>query len=117
MTMKKYMLIGLMLVSGVTFAQQADHKYEIVDNTVKATYFHENGKVSQEGFYKDGKVHGKWISYDESGNKKSIGEYQNGQKTGKWFFWTESNLSEVDYSDSRVAEVKSWKQDAVANRN
>lgn len=115
--MKKYMLIGLMLVSGVTFAQQADHKYEIVDNTVKATYFHENGKVSQEGFYKDGKVHGKWISYDESGAKKSIGEYADGKKTGKWFFWTDNSLSEVDYSDSRVAVIKSWKQEAVANRN
>ena len=54
---------------------------------------------------------------EKSGNKKSIGEYSNGQKTGKWFFWTDNNLSEVDYSDSRVAQVKNWKQDAVANRN
>ena len=115
--MKKYMLLGLMLVSGVTFAQQADHKYEIVDNNVKATYFHENGQVSQEGFYKDGKVHGKWISYDENGSKKSIGEYTDGKKTGKWFFWNNQMLSEVDYSNSRIASVQNWKQDAVAAKN
>lgn len=115
--MKKCLIMAVMLVSGVVFAQKAHHKYEVVDNMVKATYFYDNGKVMQEGFYKDGKVHGKWVSYDEAGNKKSLGEYNNGAKTGKWFFWTDNNLSEVDYSDSRVAAVKNWKQDALANRN
>lgn len=115
--MKKLMLLGIIMFSGVVFAQEKDHKYEVVDNTVKATYFHENGAVKQEGFYKDGKVHGKWVAYDINGNKQSLGEYNNGVKTGKWFFWTDNNLSEVDYSDSRVASVKSWKQDALANRN
>jgi antitoxin component YwqK of YwqJK toxin-antitoxin module len=49
-----------------------------------------------------------------NGNKKSIGDYSNGEKTGKWFFWNDKSLSEVDYSNSRVANVKSWKQDALA---
>lgn len=111
------MMIGALLISGVIFAQNIEPKHEIVGNLVKSTYFHENGKVSQEGFYKDGKVHGKWISYDENGTKKAIGEYNNGIKTGKWFFWNENILSEVDYSESRVASVTNWKQDAIVNRN
>ena len=74
-------------------------------------------KIKQEGFYKDGKVHGKWISYSESGNKISLGEFNKGEKTGKWFFWSQNSLSEVDYNNSRVADVKKWSQEALAQRN
>ena len=115
--MKKFMIIGALLFSAVIFAQNVAPKHEIVEGLVKSTYFHENGQVSQTGFYKDGKVHGQWTSYDSNGNKTSIGNFVNGSKTGKWFFWSDKNLSEVDYSNSRIASVKSWKEGAVASRN
>ena len=115
--MKKYMILSAFLISAVTFAQNIEPKHELAGELVKSTYYYDNGQVSQVGFYKDGKVHGQWIAYDESGNKKAIGEYNKGEKTGKWFFWNNNTLSEVDYSDSRVANIKNWKQDAVVNRN
>jgi antitoxin component YwqK of YwqJK toxin-antitoxin module len=115
--MKKYIIVAAILISGVIFAQNRTPKHEVIGNLVKSTYYFDNGKVSQEGFYKDGKVHGKWISYDETGNKKAIGEYKDGIKIGKWFFWSNNDLSEVDYSESRVASIKNWKQDAIVNRN
>jgi antitoxin component YwqK of YwqJK toxin-antitoxin module len=115
--MKKYMIIGAVLISGMIFAQNIEPKLEAVGQKVKATYYFESGKVQQEGFFKDGKLEGTWIAYDANGNKKSIGEYSNGQKTGKWFFWNNETLSEVDYSQSRIASVKNWKQDALVNRN
>ncbi|WP_394758705.1 toxin-antitoxin system YwqK family antitoxin [Flavobacterium sp.] len=115
--MKKYILLTVILFSGVVFAQGIEPKYEIEGNLVKATYFHDNGQVKQVGFYKDGKVEGKWISYNEAGNKLSLGEYTNGEKTGKWFFWDKNSLNEVDYSDSRVAEVKKWSTETVVQRN
>jgi antitoxin component YwqK of YwqJK toxin-antitoxin module len=115
--MKKFTLLCLLLLSGVMFAQSIEPSYTIEGNLVKATYFHDNGQVKQEGFYKDGKVHGKWVSYSESGLKISLGEYSKGVKTGKWFFWNQQSLSEVDYSNSRVAEVKKWSQATLAQRN
>lgn len=116
--MKKILLSIAICASGFAFAQQKDHTYEILNqNTVKAVYFHENGQVKQEGFYKDGKLHGKWTSYDTNGQKVALGEYENGQKSGKWFFWTNSKLAEVDYATSRIANVKNWQNTAVANRN
>lgn len=114
--MKKMLLICVLLVSGVMLAQNVEPKYEIVGNMVKATYFYDNGKVKQEGFYKDGKVHGQWTSYAEDGSKLAMGEYKNGQKAGKWFFWNAASLSEVDYADSRVANVSKWEKEAVALR-
>jgi len=103
--MKKYMIIGAVLISGMISAQKVAPKLEVVNNMVKATYYYDNGQIQQEGFFKEGKLDGKWIAYDTNGNKKSIGEYSNGQKIGKWFFWNEANLSEVDYSNNQIAYV------------
>jgi antitoxin component YwqK of YwqJK toxin-antitoxin module len=115
--MKKYMIIGAVLISGMISAQNIEPKLEAIGNTVKATYYYDNGNIQQQGFFKDGKLDGKWIAFDINGNKKSTGEYAQGQKTGKWFIWSEDNLSEVDYSDSKIALVKNWKKEAIVNRN
>ncbi|WP_211165434.1 toxin-antitoxin system YwqK family antitoxin [Flavobacterium silvaticum] len=114
--MKKYILAAVMM-SVIAVSAHNGPKLEAVGGLVKATYYHDNGSIAQQGFFKDGKADGKWVAFDANGNKKSIGEYSKGQKTGKWFFWNEQTLSEVDYADSRVAAVKNWKQEAVANRN
>lgn len=114
--MKKIILVAALLVSGMFFAQEIKPKFEVVDNMVKATYYHDNGQVSQEGLYLDGKLHGKWVSYTEAGAKQTMGEYENGAKVGKWFFWNENSLSEVDFSKSKMESVKKWSQEAlVAN--
>jgi antitoxin component YwqK of YwqJK toxin-antitoxin module len=84
---------------------------------VKATYFFENGTIQQEGFFKDGKLEGKWISYNQNGTKKAIAEYSEGIKTGKWFFWNENSLSEVDYTNNAIATVKNWNNLSIASSN
>jgi len=112
--MKKIMILGALVLSMMTFAQTTKPVLEKEGNLVKVTYYYDNGQIEQQGHYKEGKLDGSWVAYDTKGNKKSIGEYTNGQKTGKWFFWSDKSLSEVDYSSSRVANVKSWKQDALA---
>jgi antitoxin component YwqK of YwqJK toxin-antitoxin module len=115
--MKKYFLLYLLFLSVAIFAQSIEPKYAIEGNLVKATYFYDNGKVKQEGYYKDGKVHGQWISYSEGGSKMAMGEYNQGVKTGKWFFWNQKKLNEVDYSNSRVAEVKTWSKEVLVQRD
>ncbi len=111
--MKKVVVMAALLVSGVFYSQEVQPKYEIVGKQVKATYFHDNGQVKQEGNYLNGKLQGKWISYNESGNKVAIGEYNNGVKVGKWFFWTEDTLNEVDYTDNRIADVRKWSKEVL----
>lgn len=113
--MKKYIVIGAILITGMIFAQAPKPQLEAEGNKVKATYFYENGQVQQTGFYKDGKLDGKWVSYDKEGNKLAIAEYKKGEKVGKWFHWNASTLSEVDYSDNKIASVKNWKKEAIVN--
>lgn len=115
--MKKSVILAALLFSGMLIAQETKPELEAVGNTVKATYYYENGKVQQEGFFKDGKLDGVWVSYDEKGNKKTVGEYTNGVKTGKWIFFTEDTLKEVAYVDSKVSSVKNLQKNALANRN
>ena len=112
--MKKIMIFGALALSGLAFAQAKKPVLEQEGNLVKATYYYDNGQIQQQGHFKDGKLEGNWVAFDEKGNKKSMGNYTNGEKTGKWFFWSDKTLSEVDYANSRVASVKSWKQDALA---
>lgn len=110
--MKKYITLGLMLVSGVIFSNNTP-RLEAHGDMVKATYYYDNGNIRQEGYFKDGKLEGTWVAYDANGNKKSIGEYSNGQKSGKWVFWSENTLTEVVYNDSKIEKIKTWKQEAI----
>jgi antitoxin component YwqK of YwqJK toxin-antitoxin module len=113
--MKKYIMIATVLLSGIVFAQNNKPKLEAVGDMVKVTYLHDNGQVQQQGFYKDGKLQGKWISYDASGNKTALAMYDKGQKTGKWLFWNDAALKEVNYSNNQIASVKNLKKDALVN--
>lgn len=112
--MKKIMLIAVLVVSSVTFAQKNEPKLEEVNGMVKATYYHENGKIQQEGFFVDGKLDGKWVSYDSNGLKIAIAEFSKGEKVGSWFFWNNEGLSEVDYSKDAILSIKKWNRGSVA---
>ncbi|WP_396173669.1 toxin-antitoxin system YwqK family antitoxin [Flavobacterium sp.] len=111
--MKNLFIAAMLVVSGVIFAQENNVKHEIVNKLVKSTFYYDNGQIQQEGFYKNGKVHGEWISYNMNGEKVAIGKYENGKKVGKWFFWSGADLMEVDYTDTRVAQVKKWSSEAI----
>jgi antitoxin component YwqK of YwqJK toxin-antitoxin module len=115
--MKKCVILVAMMFSGILVAQEVKPELEAVGNKVKATYYFENGKVQQEGFFKDGKLDGVWVSYDEKGNKVAVGEYTDGLKTGKWIFFNENSLCEVAYENSKISSIKNLQKNALANTN
>ena len=114
--MKNLMIMAVLLLSSVVNAQENKPVLEQEGDLVKATYYYGNGKVQQQGFFKDGKLEGQWVSFDINGNKKSIAEYSNGEKTGKWFFWNNKTLAEVDYTKNKIEKVKSWREEAIVNK-
>ena len=118
MIMKKYLLIVVMMVSGITFAQNNQPVLEEEGQLVKATYYHDNGTVQQAGYFKDGKLDGKWTSYDVNGNVKAIAEYTNGVKSGNWTYFSNNVTStEVAFADNQIVEVKNFSQNAVVVKN
>ena len=102
-----------MLSVGFTYAQNKNTpKLEKKGDLTIATYFYDNGEVQQTGaFDANGKLQGKWTSFDVEGNKLAVATYDAGKKVGKWFFWESDSLKEVDYSNNTVVSVVEWSND------
>lgn len=107
--MKTMMTMVACLIGSILFAQKANVEYVKQGDLVKGVFFYDNGVIQQEGTYKNGKLHGQWISYDKDGKKNAVALYHKGQKSGKWFFWKEDKFIEVDYSNNAIAKVKTYK--------
>lgn len=113
--MKKIVALFVVFCVSFSFAQEKDKKVKLEKkgDVTQATFYYDNGKIDQQGFFKHGKLHGNWISYNLQGEKIAIGHYENGKKTGKWIFKTDGTLKEVDYSDDQIENVNSWSREAV----
>ncbi|MFV0565057.1 MAG: toxin-antitoxin system YwqK family antitoxin [Flavobacteriaceae bacterium] len=108
--MKKLVLLFAFLITAVAFAQK-EQKRELKlnkdTNLIEVVYYHDNGAVSQTGFYTaDGKLQGEWLSFNEEGKKTVSGHYDNGKKVGKWFYYTKDSVKEVDYNANVIASLK-----------
>lgn len=117
--MKKIVVIMLMLCVGFAYAQKdRTLKLNQETNLIEVIYYHDNGKVSQTGFYtNEGKLHGEWYSYCQEGKKIVSAKYDNGKKEGKWFYWSGDKLKEVDYSNNKIASVNEWVQNSAVASN
>ena len=105
------------MLSGIAFSQDNNPVLEAQGKLVKATYYFDNGNVQQVGYFKDGKLDGKWTSYDAKGNIKAIAEYTNGEKSGKWIFSDAITTKEVDFSNNQIVAISNSKVNAIANKN
>jgi antitoxin component YwqK of YwqJK toxin-antitoxin module len=119
--MKKTILVlAILLISVVGFAQtKPEMKLNNETNLIEATYFHDNGEVSQKGtFNLEKQLHGEWMSFNEKGETITVGSYTNGTKTGKWLFWANDILKEVEYSNNAIAAVNETKNtEGIVSRN
>ena len=112
-----FVIVAFLFVSVIS-AQDIKPNFEKQGELIKATFYYEDGSISQEGTYKDGKLHGQWISYDHNGKKTAFANYEKGKKTGKWFFWSSNQLTEVDYNNNKIAEVTDYKYNStIVNQN
>lgn len=107
---KLIVLFSALMITVVSFAQEKqkrDLKFNKKTNLIEVVYYHDNGEVSQTGFYTlDGKLQGEWLSFDTEGEKVISGYYDNGMKVGKWFYYTNETVKEVDYNDNTIAGLK-----------
>ena len=103
--MKISVLILAFLFSASLYAQENKTVFEKEGDMVKATYYHENGIVSQEGYFLNEKLHDQWRMFNEDGKMIARGSYNMGRRDGKWFFWNKEGVKEVDYKDNRIVNV------------
>lgn len=105
--MKKIAVLLIVFCVSFSFAQKENKKvkYEQKDDLVAVTYYYDNGKIEQQGFFKDEKLHGTWKYFNDEGEKIAVGIYEHGKKAGKWVFWNDNGIKEVDYVDGKIMTV------------
>lgn len=110
----------MILVMAFTFgamAQDVEPKFEKEGDKVKATYFHANGEISQQGYFMNEKLEGEWHMFNDKGDKIAMGNYSKGAKTGTWMFWEGDSVKEVSFSDNRIAAVTEAKNKSTVVKN
>ena len=115
--MRKILIIALMAFSFGAFAQDTAPKFEKEGDMVKATYFHTNGEVAQQGYFLNEKLEGEWKMFSEEGDKIAMGSYAKGAKIGKWLFWEGDAVKEVNFDNNRIAAVTDAKQKRALVKN
>ncbi len=107
---KTIMILAILLFTGIAFGQEVkEDTYTLKGDVIEATLYHDNGVISQTGFYtKDNKLQGKWTSYDISGNRTAVAQYNNGEKVGTWYFYQGDIMKQVTYENTKIKEVKTW---------
>lgn len=109
--MKNLIVFLVFLSSCFAYSQSKKPIFENQGDLVKATYFYENGIVKTEGYFKNNKLSGEWITYDAKGNKRSIAKYKEGKKVGKWIVWTRNGVKEIFYENNSVVKVNEIKNE------
>ena len=104
--MKKIAALVFLFTVSICNAQEVEPTYKKSGDKVKATYYFEDGSVKEEGFFKDAKLTGKWVSYNKQGEKTMTAHYKAGKKVGQWFAMNESSLKEINYSNNAIVNVK-----------
>ena len=110
--MKSIATLIFLFVISISHAQEVNPIYEKEGDLVKATYYFEDGAIKEQGFFKNGKLTGTWISYNEQGQKTMIGQYKAGMKVGKWFAWSPTSLKEISYANNTIVAVKNVAQES-----
>lgn len=122
--MKKLLTIAFIFTSLILSAQNLSaieapkSVYEIEDGLVKVTNFYETGEIREQGFYDaEKRLTGKWIQFDKSGKETVVANYYKGAKVGNWFVLQGDVLLQVDYEQSRVANVSKWEDTSILADN
>ena len=115
--MKKLMMILVMAFTFGAVAQDVEPKFEKEGDKVKATYFHANGEIAQQGYFMNEKLDGEWKMFNDKGDKIAMGNYSKGAKTGTWMFWEGDIVKEVNFSDNRIAAVTEAKKVSPVVKN
>lgn len=106
--MKKFIFLLVLLFFSTSVFSQLEKELKLNEETnlIEATYYHDNGQISQKGtFNLDRKLHGDWVNFNENGTKISAGTYTNGVRTGKWTFWNDGIIKEVEFNNNVIASV------------
>jgi antitoxin component YwqK of YwqJK toxin-antitoxin module len=91
------------------------------DDTKEAVYTIKNGvengsvefyypttEIMEQGNFKDGLKHGKWVRWSVKGNKLAEANYNKGKKDGRWIIWDERGVKRYEMYYASGAKTGTW---------
>lgn len=109
------------------YVDEKGHKYSGLyisyyeDDVKKAIYTIKNGvengsvefyypttEIMEQGNFKDGLKHGKWVRWSEKGNKLAEANYNKGKKDGAWLIWDERGIKRYEMYYTNGLKTGTW---------
>ena len=91
------------------------------DDTKEAVYTIKNGvengsvefyypttEIMEQGNFKDGLKHGKWVRWSVKGNKLAEAIYKKGKKDGTWVIWDERGIKRYEMHYANGTKIGIW---------
>ncbi len=91
------------------------------NNTKEAVYTIKNGvedgsvefyypttEIMEQGNFKQGLKHGKWVRWSVKGNKLAEANYKKGEKNGKWIIWDERGIKRYEMYYNNGIKSGTW---------
>ncbi|MGB0882719.1 MAG: toxin-antitoxin system YwqK family antitoxin [Vicingaceae bacterium] len=100
--------------SGIYVSYYQDDVKEVVytikngveDGSVE--FYYPTTEIMEQGNFKGGLKHGKWVRWSEKGNKLAEANYIKGKKDGEWLIWDERGIKRYEMNYKNGAKVGTW---------
>lgn len=118
--MKKMVLILALCFAGWgAMANTGGEKISKVEDLGKGlqkiTWYYDNGRVAEEGFYMNDKKTGTWTSFDELGHKTAVVNWNRDKKDGDWYILHENGKVKyhIVYSNNKKVTATEWDENGT----
>ena len=119
--MRSLLILFALLLTQAAYAQEVLGQERWPDGTLRATRYsegdrihfityHENGKVKELGYFRNGRRDGVWKQYSEHGVMLAQASFRNGERQGIWEFRNEADIpnGRLTYTGGRLAQAEQF---------
>jgi len=71
-------------------------------------FYYPTTEIMEQGGFKDGLKHGKWVRWSVKGNKLAEANYNKGKKDGKWLIWDELGIKRYEMYYTNGTKTGTW---------
>ena len=71
-------------------------------------FYYPTSEIMEQGNFKAGLKHGKWVRWSEKGDKLAEAYYVKGKKDGEWLIWDERGVKRYEMNYKNGVKVGTW---------
>ena len=84
--------------------------YSIKDGVENGSveFYYPTTEIMEQGSFKSGLKHGKWVRWSVKGNKLAEASYSKGKKDGAWLIWDELGIKRYEMYYTNGVKTGTW---------